>query len=388
MTTAEQVAAWLKPEGPSYGAFPGSAAAWSRFAEKACQMGLAGLILEAARSHGIDLPQGVLDRLTQQATLVAANNLNTRSALEPLLEALKQAGIDVMLLKGAALNLSIYARPDLRPTTDADLLIKPQDVPTTTALLESAGCRRGFDLIRDDFFPKYHYEAEFLTQSTNPLRIDLHARPFRPLRVSRTMPDDAFFKDAAHVRLGNAEALVPSTEDTLIHLAAHAAFHGCSRLLWLYDIHRFLLTCSNTIDWDRFLKRTETWRLSLAVWEGIYSATRFFGKSCPETVLRTLAGQRTTWRDRLTLRSAPDDARSPVVHVAVNLLCTPGVKFKLGYIAALLLPGRNHLAHVYPFRHAAWVPCAHLWRMSRTVLRVCMLPLQPMSRRIRLIASK
>jgi hypothetical protein len=388
VTIAEQLAAWLKPEGPSHGDFPGSTVTWSRFAEKACQLGVAGLILESARNHGIDLPKAVLDRLTRQATLVAANNLRARAALEPLFEGLNQAGIEVMLLKGAALNRSMYARPDLRPMTDVDLLIKPQDVPSTTALLKSAGCRRGFDLIRDDFFPKYHYEAEFLTDSTNPVRIDLHARPFRPLRVSRTMPDDAFFDDAACVQWGNAEALIPSTENMLIHLTAHAAFHGCSRLLWLYDIHRFLLTCSNKVDWDRFLKRAETWRLSLAVWEGIHSATKFFGKSCPETVLRTLAGQRTTWRDRLTLRSAPDDARSPVVHVAVNLICTPGTKFKLGYIAALLLPGRNHLAHVYPFRHAAWVPCAHLWRMSRAVLRICTLPLQPMTRRIRLIAPE
>ena len=124
--------------------------------------------------------------------------------------------------------------------SDVDLLIRADTVDRAFAALEGCGCKRGFELLRDDFFPRYHYEVEFHTTSARPLRLDLHVRPLRPLRIARLMPDDALWKGARRVNVDDAYAFVPAPEAMLVHLCAHAAYHGCSRLLWLYDIHHLI----------------------------------------------------------------------------------------------------------------------------------------------------
>jgi hypothetical protein len=378
-----QLAAWLRPEGPSADDLPCAQAEWEHFTAAACDAGLAGLILESARTHPVRLPTDADAALTHRATGTAAHNLSASAELERLLKAFNREGLAVALLKGAALNLCAYDRPDLRPMSDVDLLIAPEDANAVRCLLQREGCRRGFDLLRDDFFPRYHYEVEYLTDTPFSLRIDLHARPLRPLRVSRTLPDDAFQSRAQRVPVGQAWAFVPAPEVMLIHLAAHAAFHGCSRLLWLYDIHRFARASGEPIDWGLLVELAGRWRLSLAVVNGLEQTAKMLGPVAPTDVLEALRAGRITWRDRLALRAAPHDAWSPIAHVAVNLLCTPGIRFKLGYLAALLLPGRSHLADIYPYRHAGWVLCAHGWRVVRSLGRLVATPFRLLSSSIR-----
>lgn len=356
---------------------------WDRFVASGCQAGLAGLLLEHASGYDAALPNEVSAKLRHRAMAVATDNVSLRCGLERAVTALNTADITVMLLKGAALSLTVYSRVDLRPMVDLDLLVKPQDACAAVEALLDHGFRRGCDLVRDDFFPKYHYELELLSDPPAAVRIDLHARPFRPLRVSRTMPDDALWEAALPVQVGQAHALVPNPEFMLIHLGVHAAFHGCTRLLWLYDIARLVTAQHGSMDWELVADRARRWRLSLPLWNSIERTVVLFGPIFPPALTAELASHESSWQDRMTLRRAPRDADSPVSHVAVNLLLTPGVRFRAGYVVALLWPGRAHLADVYPFRHVGWVPCAHVWRVLRTLGRIAATPVRLAGRMVR-----
>jgi hypothetical protein len=285
--------------------------------------------------------------------------------LARILQAFNENDLPVMLLKGAALNLTVYPGADLRPMSDVDLLVQPFDAQRALKLLDDLRCRRGFSLIRDDFFPKYHYEVEVIVPSVRPMRIDLHARPLRPLRLTRIIPDNAIWNGACEVRLGDATALIPRPEYNLIHLAAHAAYHGCSRLIWLYDIKRIVEAFGDAMDWNLIVARCREWQLSLAVRTALTQAAATFGPVCPTPVLEELARHHASWRDRLALYHAPRDGGSPIGHVVCNLLCTPGIRFRLGYLTSLLLPSRDHLAGLYKRRHPGWLLCAQVWRITR-----------------------
>ena len=76
-----------------------------------------------------------------------------------------------------------------------------------------------------------------------------------------------------------------------------------------------------------------------------------------------------TWRDRLVLAQAPRDSAHPLAHVAVNMLTAPGVRFRMGYLWAMMFPDRDHMGGVYPWRHPGWPACAHLWRFARLMVR-------------------
>jgi hypothetical protein len=187
-----------------------------------------------------------------------------------------------------------------------------------------------------------------------------------------------------------------------IHLCVHAAYHGCSRLIWLYDLRRFVeqyghnlyeraASCNarkpkaprrlkpaaqgccriayGDLDWPLVVRLCERWRLSLPVRIAIEHCRRVIGNACPTEVTDALAAHRVSWRDRLVLWQAPSDAERPLLHVAVNAISTPDARFAMQYLLACVCPSRAHLAAAYPWRHRGWPLCALLWRTVRATIR-------------------
>lgn len=366
----EPLARWLQsPTAPAPG-MPSEISEWRDIVDAALRTGLAGLVLERAAANTVDIPPSDAMPLRVFAGGVARANLHRSRELERIVGWFNHHRIPVMLLKGAALNLILYDRPDLRPMSDLDLLVRFEDADRARRLLIFSGCRRGASLLRDDFFPRYYYETELYTDADPPVRIDLHARPFRPLRYSRIIADDNFWQDAKTVRIGQAVALVPSIERMFIHLAAHAAFHGCERLIWLYDLVRLNQDAGRSLDWSRIIDLARKWRLHGALHHALEKATELFGPFIPEDAADTLSAYPVDWADRLTLRQAPNDVGSPVFRLLCDLLCTPGMGFRLGYFRALLTPDPDHLASVYPHRHSGWTIVANVWRWLRVPIRM------------------
>ncbi len=349
---------------------PQDDAFWQRVTREAQRRGLCGLVLEHATAAGLDLPDEPAARLSNGAARVAAEQLNMTHELARLLKVFNKSDVPVMLLKGAALTQTVYADPGLRPMSDLDLLVRPEHMDAAFGILEGAGCRRGAELLRDDFFPRFYYETEWLTNSPRPVRIDLHARALRPLRISRTMPDDALWHGSRRIDIHGATAWIPSPEAMFIHLCAHAAYHGCARLIWLYDLRRFVDHHRGDMDWPLVLRLCRRWRLSLPVRVAIERCRDVVGNSCPSEVIEQLAAHRASWRDRLVLWQAPSDAERPLLHVFVNAISTPDIRFAVCYLSACLCPSRTHLAAVYPWRHWAWPACAQLWRIVRAPVRI------------------
>ncbi len=342
---------------------------WQQLTQEALATKFAGLVLDHAKRSKRNIPPGCDHLLKQSSLRVATHNLNLHSKLETILTGFNQAGIDVMLLKGAALLGQVYDRPDLRPMSDVDLLLKARDVEAATSLLKQLGCIKGMDLVREDHFPTYYYELEFISAGPNPIRLDVHVRPFRPTRYAPLLHEDQFWEDARRVEIGQAKAVIPCAETMLIHLAAHAAFHDCSRLMWLYDVKRWCEVFGRQMDWSLVLSRAKSWHLVAPVRWAISVAESTWGPFVPTSFRDSLAGMNTSWKDRLVLWQAPRDANHPIGHLTVDLLTTPGIRFRLGYARNFLLPTGRHLAKIYPYRHIGWRSVAHLWRGGRLVWR-------------------
>jgi hypothetical protein len=350
---------------------PGSephAAHWPVLIRTACQAGLGGLILAAAERNQWHVPPREMQQLRQHARRVRQNNVRLMRSLGQIALALQDVGVRVLLLKGAALNLTLYETPDQRPMSDLDLLVRPDEVAQAMSALERMGFRRGPGLVRGDFFPRFHYEVEYLSDGCHPVRVDLHVRPFRPLRHARTLPDDAFWSRARLLEAGGAPVWVLEPEEELVHLATHSAYHGHSRLLWLYDIRRLIDLNDNQLDWDQVVRTCQDLRLVLPARAALRKVEDLWGSTCPDEIRRALYKAPVKWRDRLCLAQAPHDANHPVRHVAVNLLCTPALRFRLAYLIRVLFPGGEHMGQTYPGRHRGWLFCAHLRRWWRAAV--------------------
>ena len=280
----------------------------------------------------------------------AMPNIRMMHLLEWIAGKFNEAGISIMVLKGGALFLTLYQRPDEREMTDLDVLLKPSDLERAQKLLEDLGYHRGEVPFREDFFPRYYYEVQYRIGSISPFNIDLHVRPFRVLRYSRFVPEDALWQRAVPIKLGKATVLVPSTEDMLIQMAAHSAIHSNDQIKWLEDIDGWIRAHGAALNWDRFLGTVESWRLAGAVQSGLEAAQRLLGPVCPAHVLRRLRSMPRNWRDRLALWHAPRDGKNMMASFLVNALTTPGLGFVLGYLRDVFLPDRTYLGE-WSIRH-------------------------------------
>lgn len=308
--------------------------------------------------------------LNEREMAVACANLRMMRFLDRLAQRFNAAGVDLMVLKGAALLLTTYDQPHRRSSCDLDLLVRPDQIDRAIALLSEHGCGRSQHLVRDDFFPRFYYEAEFEAGEVFPLTIDLHIRPFRPLRYTRLVPDDLLWRHARPLRLGGGTVYLPGQEDMLLHLAVHYAIHGGGENKWARDIRLWIRRHGECIDWDRLNRTAERWRLNWPLRRGLEMA-RLNETACwPEPAQRQLAGGPVNWRDRLALAQAPHDNRRPWRHVFVEAVTTPGLGFVARYLAAALLPDRRHMRQWYGRDHRGWLVAAHLRRWLRPLINL------------------
>jgi hypothetical protein len=351
------------------GSLPGPDAGWAALTRAACRHWVGGILLDAADRQGWRIPASSRRMLEQQTDRIRQDGERMAGALVTVTAALNARGVDVLLLKGCALHPPVYERKGLRAMSDLDIMVRERQVVEAAGALEMLGCRRGPELLRADFFPRYYYATEYRTSEIDPVRIDLHVRPFRPLRYAQTVPADALWENARQVEYDGAVARVPSNEMQLVHLATHLACHDGMRLVWLYDILRLVDRCRASIGWYRVLDRCRAWGLALPVRVALDWVAQVWGPVIPSRVHDTLWRERVDWRGRLCLLQAPRDAKHPIAHAAVDLLCTNGVRFRGGYLRSVLLPDRAHLAQIYHRRHVGWPVVATLRRMIQAGAR-------------------
>jgi hypothetical protein len=207
-------------------ASPGEPAAW------AIPHGLAPLLLAA----GADDPTGAL-AASRRRTEMAWQALAVH--LQRALAAIEAAGVRALVLKGAALALSHYPDPALRPMGDLDVLVPPSGWRTAARALEA------LDWTMED-------TAEHGAAFAGPAgaRLELHGALTTCPGLFPTTFDGLYARSAPLGGLGGRRL---GDEDALVHLALHAAFqHGFRARLGQYLDFERLLGC---IDGPRLLER-------------------------------------------------------------------------------------------------------------------------------------
>lgn len=282
--------------------------------------------------------------------------------LERIAGAFHDAGVEIMALKGAALHLTLYQASDHRPMDDLDLMVRPRDADRACAILEACGGLRLESEVREDFFPRFHYEIHYTVGRIDPVTVDLHVRPFRPLRYAQTVSESAFWSEATEVAVGRRRILHPSPEDMLIHLLVHLAVHGTPREVWVNDVRRWIVEFGRRMSPQRIAAKARAWGLAGGIRKGI-ELVETQGEPCFSPGFHeALRKVRRAPAERLTLWQAPRDHEHPLAHVLVQTICTPGWRFPLSYLWAQLAPDRSYLRDGYSRSHWGWVAVASLTR--------------------------
>ncbi|MCX5842056.1 MAG: nucleotidyltransferase family protein, partial [Deltaproteobacteria bacterium] len=194
-------------------------------------------------------PQEIMEYLNRIFLMAAARNLLAGRQIQAVTDALKDAGIPVILLKGHALARTVYPDPALRQSSDIDLLVQPEDVPGCEPVFARLGYACPIHIY--GAAPLEHHHQTFVP-SGKGIPIELHWVTDHGYRMFP--PDwlrDAFDRKIP-VAAGDLSCYTLNPVDHLSFLAFHHIFqHQSLRLDWIGDIAQLMKHLAVSNDWDR-----------------------------------------------------------------------------------------------------------------------------------------
>ena len=294
-----------------------------------------------ARSASV--PAAVRQLCRAWTTEQAAAELGRRVRLKAVLALLDQAGIPVLVLKGAALAHWLYPTPSLRESYDVDLLFADRaDAERAAAVLAQLGYVTPYRASR--------IRHELLCRSGDGnLDLDLHWKLIE-WPVFKQLPGFATLYDAriALPRLGNT-ACGLGAPHALLHACVHRASNLSAglgdRLKWLYDLHLLAGALGERGEWASFVSIATRAQGCGVCADGLAAASRLWGTTIPVEVTHALAaGQLVEPLDVSRL----SDWRY-VQRVNLRALDTWGAK--AAWIWSRLLPPAGHLREIYGPQH-------------------------------------
>jgi Uncharacterised nucleotidyltransferase len=171
-------------------------------------------------------PDALRDFVARLHPVDCASTARVDAATAEVLAAFATAGVDALLLKGAALANLLYVPGEHRDYSDADLLVAPSQLDAAERCLEKLGYSNADTVTGvDDVGGVVHAHTWIRAGSTDSSMIDLH----RWLPGSESPPAvawDALLARTTRIDVAGRQAAVLDRAGQAMHLAIHAAQHG------------------------------------------------------------------------------------------------------------------------------------------------------------------
>jgi hypothetical protein len=228
---------------------------WEGVSAQAEAHGLGPLLYVHLQAAGAPLPPTVKRELQGLYLRHRQANRVRTGVLGEILTAYNTAGIQALVLKGAALSHLVYPEPGLRPMGDLDLLVKKSEMRQAQSVLADLGFSAS--LPGDDTLPDKHLTMATLRTEGLPVRVELHYNLFNEYDPVSMAMDDLTVAPLPF-SLGSTTAYTLGYEDMLWHLCHHMALHTAKtpiRLIWVADIVSFAECFVEELDWERIRRQ-------------------------------------------------------------------------------------------------------------------------------------
>jgi len=210
------------------------------------------LVFETAKSHNVAplmypnlkilneeqaIPQNILLQFRKRYHITGIRNSKMYNELAILLKAFKENGIEVMLIKGAALAVLVYKNIALRPMGDVDILIKKEDAEMVKKILIENGYNEDEPLRREYFTELFCALPAYVKEKHTTVEIKWGLFGYFPNGFKPGFND--FVKNSKYITIKDFPVLIPSIQDlqelTYLHVKKHKT-NGDQQLLWYCDL--------------------------------------------------------------------------------------------------------------------------------------------------------
>ena len=262
-----------------------------------------------------------------------------RSALRDILMALDERGLEVIVLKGAALVALVYDDPALRPSEDVDLLCREEDYGQVQELLLSLGYHMDEEPIPAhghthlQSYMDYHFY-----HPDGRVAIDLHIDSIK-LGVKQRH-SASVWDGSVPIAIEEASALALDPQNQILMLSVHVHRHGFARLIWLKDIDLLVRRFREEVDWDALVANVRAEGAGSSLWCTFQFLDQMLGTPFPkETIARLRPNPFIRWAfSRVWPESRVRDLRGVARHRAVQFRALESWR---EMIPSLLLMGRR-----------------------------------------------
>jgi hypothetical protein len=206
--------------------------------------------------------------------------------MEPVLHRLQAAGIQCLLLKGAALVLQCYHDAGLRPMRDFDILVPEEQAVAAVGLLLDDGWRvlTAWPGKLTESFRRFRQAIALEHESGRQLDLHWHVL----YDCCRKGADHEFWAASVPLELHGISlgGLAPS--DQFLLVCVHGVdWNEVAPIRWIADAIT-VLRQSPGLDWERIVKQTERRRLVPRVRDALHYLASRMEAPIPEGVLRSL----------------------------------------------------------------------------------------------------
>jgi hypothetical protein len=255
--------------------------------EQAIAHGIAPLVYAALHDRGVweRAAPDARDRLARVAREAILLEPVRAEHLTRVVAAMGAEGVRPLLFKGAAVAVTHYPSPWLRPRGDSDFLVRPDESARARAVLERMGFAR---------VPRP--QSLLVTQQSRysgafggvPLAYDVHWRVADPHAFAHAFLYDELERRAIeHPSGARRVSDVDALAIACVHRAAH--HYDAPHLLLLYDIH-LIAKAFGPAEWDEIAALARERRLKTVIRRGLELASDAFGLAIPLTAQDALAG--------------------------------------------------------------------------------------------------
>ncbi len=280
---------------------------WKALFDLADRHGTIPLLYRSLAASEDVVPFAEFSKLNQlyQANLHKALFLSRE--LIRILHCMSTLGVEAMPYKGLPLAQVVYGDIALRQTGDIDLLIRPSDFPRA----RDAVCELGyiphltFSPAEERAYLKSGYECAF-DGAAGPNLLEMQWA-VQPHFYATDFDMNSLFDRAASVTVAGYPMKTPSSEDLFLILAAHAAKHVWSRLVWTCDIARIMALPA--LNWSMIGSQAQALGLVRIVQISMLLANRLLDAAIPgaaqaslpeDSAASLLAGEVQSWITGIT----------------------------------------------------------------------------------------
>ncbi len=217
-----------------------------------------------------------------------------------VLKLLHSNEIPTIVMKGIALTIEVYKNYSVRPMADMDILVPLAQSGKTIDILKN----EGWILQNEQYLEfnlKYGRSATF--HDSEKTELDLHWHPI--FEAHDNISKDDFWDSSVSLEVAGEKTRAFCLTDNFFHTIVHGLrYNPEPPIRWVADAFTILNSEDCIIDWNRLLRHTKKFRVSLQMKDALNYLIENFQAQVSRNFLEELDKIKSTFSDRLVFHHA------------------------------------------------------------------------------------